>query len=216
MGIELSRRMGLADSDEVNLALLCVLHDIGKIGIPHKILNKPSKLTDEEWELMKSHDQKGYDIAMSSTDYMQIADAILHHHERWDGKGYPDGLSKETIPLLSRFIAVIDSYDAMVSERPYKKALSDEEAIAELLKNAGTQFDPAIVKEFVQMVAKDKEYLSADIFNVNADSTEDERPNSARYKNTKRLESEEVHLIPYVKYTLDKEFLIIKWDEKFI
>ncbi|MDO4177343.1 MAG: diguanylate cyclase, partial [Bacillota bacterium] len=138
----------------------------------------------------------------------------LHHHERWDGKGYPDGLSKETIPFLSRFIAVIDSYDAMVSERPYKKALSSEEAIAELLKNAGTQFDPAIVNEFVQMVASDKLDLNADIFNaIESPSDEEERPNSARYKNSKQMENKEVHNVPYVKYTLDKDFRIIKWDE---
>ncbi|MCQ2545725.1 MAG: diguanylate cyclase, partial [Clostridia bacterium] len=216
MGIELSRRIGLPDSEEVNLALLCVLHDIGKIGIPLEILNKPGKLTDEEWELMKTHVDKGYEIAMSSTDYAPIAKAIRHHHERWDGNGYPDGLSKETIPILSRFIAVIDAYDAMISKRPYKRTLSREEAVHELLKNAGTQFDPKVVNEFVQMVTQDDVDFDADIFNAKPNMEDDgERPSSSRRNKPAKLGGEEVHTIPYSRYTLDKDMHIIRHDEAF-
>ena len=159
IGRKFAKRLKLSDNEISQLELLCVLHDIGKIGIPLEILNKPGKLNDDEWKLMETHVEKGYKIAASSADFAPIADLILHHHERWDGKGYPSGLSKETIPLLSRIISVIDAYDAMISVRPYKSAMSHDAARLELAKNAGTQFDPRIVSEFLLMLHEDGDQI---------------------------------------------------------
>ncbi|MCF0224447.1 MAG: HD domain-containing protein, partial [Fibrobacter sp.] len=156
MGRELGKRLGFTDEQQSNLSLLCLLHDIGKIGVPLEILNKPGRLTKEEFEVMKTHAEKGYHIANSSPALQKIADMIRHHHERWDGLGYPDGLSQETIPVLSRIISVIDAYDAMVSNRCYRKAMSQQEAFDELRKCAGSQFDPHIVSLFIEMLEQDR------------------------------------------------------------
>lgn len=163
MGAELGRRIELSDIQQSKLALLCLLHDIGKVGVPMEILNKPGKLTDEEWKIMRSHVEKGYEIAMSNTELRQIAEEIRHHHERWDGNGYPDGLSRESIPVLSRVIAVVDAFDAMINDRPYRKGMPIPKAIEELKSCAGSQFDPYIVSEFIRLVSeKYADSLAAD------------------------------------------------------
>lgn len=154
MGAELGKRIELSDIQQSKLALLCLLHDIGKVGIPMEILNKPGKLTDEEWKIMRSHVEKGYEIAMSNSELRQIAEEIRHHHERWDGNGYPDGLSRESIPVLSRVIAVVDAFDAMINDRPYRKGMPVSKAIEELKSCAGSQFDPYIVSEFIRLVSE--------------------------------------------------------------
>ena len=154
-GLELGRRFGLSDLEMSQLSLLCLLHDIGKVGIPLEILNKPGRLTPEEWEVLKSHAEKGYQIAISSWELRDIADMILYHHERWDGKGYPKGLEGEDIPLLSRIISVVDSYDAMINNRSYRRAISTEEAKAEMRRCSGTQFDPNLTEEFLKMLDED-------------------------------------------------------------
>jgi len=152
----LSRRLGdslgLNDKELVELELLSMLHDIGKIGIDDSILTKPNSLTDDEWREMKKHPEIGYRIAMAAPELKHIAEYILDHHERWDGKGYPQGLAGEEIPILSRVISVVDSYDAMTHDRVYKKAISKEDAKKEILNNAGTQFDPETAKLFVDKV----------------------------------------------------------------
>lgn len=131
-----------------DLQLFAMLHDIGKVGIDDRILNKPGKLSEEEWIIMKKHPEIGYRIAISLPELSSIAEYILTHHERWDGQGYPKGLKGEQIPLLSRILAVADAYDAMTEERVYKKKRSKAEAMEEIMKNSGTQFDPAIVEIF--------------------------------------------------------------------
>ncbi|MEK0453826.1 MAG: hypothetical protein AGIKBDMD_01802 [Synergistaceae bacterium] len=153
---ELSTRTGrmlnLMEKDLGELQLLGMLHDIGKIGIDDKILNKPGKLTEEEWIVMKKHPEIGYRIARASHKLSRIADYILSHHERWDGMGYPRGLKGEDIPLLSRILSVADAYDAMTEDRIYRKALSKEEAIEEIRRNSGSQFDPLIANIFIESV----------------------------------------------------------------
>lgn len=147
----LSEVMHLTDTQASSLELLCLLHDVGKVGIPSDILLKPGKLTDEEWEIMKTHTEKGYRIAMTSPDLRGIAEMILHHHERWDGKGYPSGLRGEDIPLLDRIITVLDSFDVMTHDRPYHKAIPLEAAKEELVRCSGTQFDPRVVEYFLKI-----------------------------------------------------------------
>ena len=129
-----------------------LLHDIGKIAIEESILNKPGKLTDDEWEEIKRHPEKGYRILSTVNDMSEMAEYVLCHHERWDGNGYPKCLKEEEIPFQSRIIAVADAYDAMTSERSYRSALPEAIAIEELQKNAGLQFDPEVVRVFIEKV----------------------------------------------------------------
>ncbi len=151
---QLSKSIGemlnLPQKNLVELELFSMLHDIGKVGIDDHILNKPGKLTEEEWAVMKKHPEIGYRIAMSSPELEPIAEYILSHHERWDGKGYPLGLKGENIPLLARILAVADAYDAMTEDRVYRKALTKQDALGEIERNAGTQFDPFIAQKFIQ------------------------------------------------------------------
>ncbi|HWQ73280.1 MAG TPA: PocR ligand-binding domain-containing protein [Desulfitobacteriaceae bacterium] len=148
----IGRVMGFSEIEVNKLKVVGLLHDIGKIAIEEGILNKPGKLTRKEWNEIKRHPEIGYRILTTSHDMLELADCILAHHERWDGKGYPKGLKGEAIPRVARIIALADSYDAMTSERAYKRALSEEEALAEICKNSGIQFDPEIVKIFLERV----------------------------------------------------------------
>lgn len=127
-----------------------LVHDIGKILVPDRILNKPSKLTKEEEQIVRKHVEWGYATLSQNSRLSHIAKNILHHHERWDGNGYPYGISKKDIPLASRILAVADSYDAMTNKRPYRRALTKDEAIQEIKDNSGTQFDPYIVRTFIE------------------------------------------------------------------
>jgi len=152
----LGQRLNLDEAELGKLAILAVLHDIGKVAIPKDILLKPADLSSDEWKIMKTHTNIGYRIAKASPELEEIADCILHHHERWDGTGYPDKLKGEEIPLLSRIISVVDSHDVMVHNRPYHKAISENEAFNELLRCSGTQFDPKIVIEMISMLKEEK------------------------------------------------------------
>jgi HD-GYP domain-containing protein (c-di-GMP phosphodiesterase class II) len=127
------------------------LHDIGKIGISELIIAKEGKLTVDEYEIVKTHPLVGETIIEPVPFLSQIKEVIRHHHERYDGYGYPDGLTGETIPLMSRIILIADSYDAMTSDRPYRKALTHDEAVIEIRKHAGTQFDPGLVEAFLSV-----------------------------------------------------------------
>lgn len=144
--------LGLSAIQLAELEVFCKLHDIGKIGIDERLLRKPGPLTSAEWQIMKTHPEIGYRIASTVPELESIADYILAHHERWDGTGYPKGLTGEEIPLLARILAVVDAYDAMTQDRPYRKALSASQAKEELRANACTQFDPHIVDLFLALL----------------------------------------------------------------
>ena len=152
MAFQLGIELHLSDSQMDDLLLLALLHDLGKVGVPNSILEKPSKLMEEEWEMMKRHTEIGYHIASSSNDLSHIADAILSHHEHWDGNGYPRKLKGREIPYLARIISVIDSYDVMTHARVYKQPISRSAALVELRRCSGTQFDPEITLAFCHLL----------------------------------------------------------------
>jgi two-component system, cell cycle response regulator len=146
----------IPEGEMAHLLQAAALHDVGKVGIPDAILEKPAPLDDEEWEFMRKHTQIGERILGAAPALTQAAKIVRSTHERMDGKGYPDCLSGETIPLASRVIAVCDAYDAMISPRPYRAAMSPEGAISELRRNSGTQFDPPVVDAFIAVLAERK------------------------------------------------------------
>jgi len=150
--------MHFSDEEKKILSLTTELHDIGKVIIPDHILNKKDRLNREEFEQIKKHSEAGYRIAKATVEIAHIADYILYSHERWDGRGYPKGLKETEIPLISRMVYIIDSYDAMIHDRPYRKALTQIQAIDELILNAGTQFDPHLVDIFVNKVLINLEF----------------------------------------------------------
>lgn len=138
-------------SEKEDMRLLARVHDVGKITIPDYILNKPGKLTDEEYEIVKKHSEAGYKIIKNITDSDFVAEGVLSHHERWDGLGYPQGIKGTEIPIYARILSVCDSYDAMIEDRVYRDSLSEQEALEEIKKNKGTQFDPDIVDAFLKV-----------------------------------------------------------------
>lgn len=154
MVADMAAALGLPQRSIVDLRLLAQFHDIGKVGLPDRILFKPAELTPDERLEMQRHCEIGHRIALSSPDLMHIADWVLKHHEWWNGEGYPLGLRGESIPLECRILAIADAYDTMTSDRPYRKAMSEEEAIAELKRCAGTQFDPELVEKFIDMLSQ--------------------------------------------------------------
>ncbi len=135
------------------IRLAALLHDLGKIGIPDAVLHKPGPLTAEEWAIMRGHPEIGQQIlAQVGGVFALLSRIVVAHHERWDGKGYPHGLAKEAIPIGARILSVVDSYDAMLSDRPYRKPLSAAQARAELRRCSGSQFDPIVVAAFLQVL----------------------------------------------------------------
>jgi len=148
----IGKAYNLSDDKLNELKIAGKLHDIGKIAVDEYILNSQNKLSDDEWTQVRRHPETGYRLLCTSSEYYKIAEYVLSHHERWDGKGYPKGLKGEEIPWKSRVIAIADAYDAMTCERSYKNTLTQEEAIREIKKNAGHQFDPDIAKMFVENV----------------------------------------------------------------
>jgi diguanylate cyclase (GGDEF)-like protein/PAS domain S-box-containing protein len=150
----LGEAVELSRNDLDTLCLLADMHDIGKLGVPEYILFKPAALTETEWEEIRRHPEVGYRIALSSAELAPVAELIRQHHERWNGQGYPRGLRGEETHILSRILAIADAYDAMTSKRPYRSARSPAEALEELKRSAGTQFDPHLVEIFVRLLRK--------------------------------------------------------------
>ena len=152
-----AREIDCAEEEIQDIRWGALLHDIGKIGVPDAILRKPSKLTDAEWVIMRKHPEIGEEILASTERMRGVAALVRHHQEKWDGTGYPDGLKGEEIPLGARILAVCDTYSAITDDRPYKKARSHDEAVAELHRCAGAQFDPAVVEAFCRVVEPKRE-----------------------------------------------------------
>ncbi|NQT66063.1 MAG: HD domain-containing protein [Actinobacteria bacterium] len=152
--VQLGRAINLPQNKLDELVLLPNLHDIGKIAIPDKILMKKGKLTAKEWKIIKKHPEIGYKIAESTPQIASIAEDILSHHEWWNGTGYPQGLMGEDIPINVCITSIVDAYDVMTFGRPYREAISEEEAIEELGRCSGTQFNPMLVQKFVILLKK--------------------------------------------------------------
>ncbi len=146
----LGQQLNLSEETLRALRIAGLLHDVGKIGIPDHILKKPGKLTNEEYEIMKQHVVLSEMIIKGVPHLNDVLDAVAHHHERFDGRGYPHGKQAEAIPLLGRIMAIADAYSAMCMDRPYRKGLSWEQARTELERGAGSQFDPHLVPLFIQ------------------------------------------------------------------
>lgn len=149
--LHVARDLGLQENLLGDIETAALLHDIGKIGVPDSILNKPAKLTDHEYDVMKKHPEYGWAVLKQVPGMERASLIVLHHHEGFDGKGYPAGLQGSEIPMGSRIVSVIDAFDAMVSCRPYRNGLPFEEAERRLLQAAGTQFDPAVVQSFLPL-----------------------------------------------------------------
>ncbi len=155
---EIARRAGKSESVQENIYLIGLLHDVGKIGIPDTILNKPGKLTDEEYAVIKTHPLQGDKILRNISEFPELAIGARWHHERYDGYGYPDGIAGEQIPEEARIIAVADAYDAMTSSRSYRDPLSQERVRSEIVNGRWSQFDPVFADVMLQMIDEDVGY----------------------------------------------------------
>jgi HD-GYP domain-containing protein (c-di-GMP phosphodiesterase class II) len=153
--VTVGREMGLSEAEIYELEVSALFHDIGKIGVPDSVLLKPSRLTDDEFSQMKLHPSKSFEILKDFSVFKEIAVNAKHHHERFDGRGYPEGLKGNQIPLFARIILISDTFDAMTSTRTYRKGLSFDVAFAELNEFSGTQFDPEIVEKFISCMNKE-------------------------------------------------------------
>lgn len=161
--LELGSGIGLKEEDLILLEITALLHDVGKTRVPDNILLKPAGLTTEEYEIIKKHSAWGAEIiglVFAEEESAALAEVIRHHHERYDGGGYPDGLKDDAIPLLSQIIAVADAFDAMTSDRAYRKAMNKEAAVDILLQESGKQFHPGLVRLFVNLITHRQQSLN--------------------------------------------------------
>jgi HD-GYP domain-containing protein (c-di-GMP phosphodiesterase class II) len=155
LSIGMALHMGLSRVEMDRIRVAALLHDLGKLALPGEILDKPSSLTDVEWQVVGEHPRIGQVILEQATSMREAVPIVLHHHERYDGTGYPHGLRGEEIPLGARIVAVADAYHAMVHERPYKSALTHAQALAELRRHAASQFDPTVVEVFIAIFGEE-------------------------------------------------------------
>lgn len=158
LAVKIAEKMGLSEIAQDEIMVCGLVHDIGKILIPVDILNKPGKLDPDEYEVIKRHSRFGCDMLMESKHLHRIANIVLHHHEHWDGNGYPHGIKHENIPIESQILMVADTWDAMTSERIYKKAKTPMEAKAELIALSGKQFSPKVVHAFLELIKEETIY----------------------------------------------------------
>jgi HD-GYP domain-containing protein (c-di-GMP phosphodiesterase class II) len=170
--VAIARRLALSDKQIQHIWLAGYLHDIGKIGIKEAVLNKPGKLDEAEWKLIQQHPVFAGRILGPIPELNDIIEIVVHHHERYDGSGYPDRLEGGGIPLGARVLSVADTYDALTSKRPYRDALSEEEALRILEEAAGTQLDPVIVKAFLEVRCQEDKQPEASAFAI-SDSVQD-------------------------------------------
>jgi len=155
LAIRLSQRLGLDETEIAHLRRGALLHDIGKMAIPDSILQKPGRLTDEEWDIIRQHPATGYQILLNIEYLRPALDVIYAHHERWDGSGYPRGLKGEEIPLMARIFALADVWDSLLSDQPYRSAWPEEAIRVYILQQSGLQFDPKLAQEFLDMVKQE-------------------------------------------------------------
>jgi HD-GYP domain-containing protein (c-di-GMP phosphodiesterase class II) len=158
-GVRVARDLGLGEERLHDIEIAALLHDIGKIGIPDAILRHPGPLSDADWQLMRKHPEYGWAIVRLFADFDRASLFVLHHHERWDGAGYPAGLKGTEIPVGARIVAVIDAFDAMTANRPYRRGLKLDEAIKRLVDGRGAQFDAAVVDCFVRRASEERELV---------------------------------------------------------
>lgn len=156
IALEIAAKLGYSKKEKEMLSYAALIHDIGKVGIPDSILMKPETLTEKEYSIMKKHPEIGEFIINPSIRNKKILNAVLHHHERYDGNGFPDGLKGNKIPQSARILAIADSLSAMMSKRPYRNGLSKEKIILELKRNSGTQFEPELVKICLNLIENEK------------------------------------------------------------
>jgi HD-GYP domain-containing protein (c-di-GMP phosphodiesterase class II) len=154
-GMRVAQELGIDGRGLLDIEVAALLHDIGKMGVPDAILRKPGRLTEEEFAIIKKHPEYGWAVLRQMPGFEKASLFVLHHHENFDGKGYPAGLKEQEIPIGSRIVSVIDAFDAMVSSRPYRQGLSFDEAIRRLILSSGTQFDPVIVQCFLGIAQAD-------------------------------------------------------------
>jgi HD-GYP domain-containing protein (c-di-GMP phosphodiesterase class II) len=159
----LADQLGLEPEERQSVELAGLLHDVGKIGVPGTILRKPGPLTDDEYDAIKQHAALGDAIVRDLPNVDAVKAGVRHHHERWDGTGYIDGLAGEDIPLIARIVSVADAFSAMTTTRPYRKALTVAEALRRLREASGTQLDPRLVTAFVEAVEADTPRLPVDL-----------------------------------------------------
>jgi len=155
----IAKQLNLSRQVQEDIYYMGLIHDIGKIGVPDEIINKTSRLTDEEYAIIKTHTTIGGEILEKMSEMPDIALGARYHHERFDGKGYPEGLKGELIPMVARIIGVADAYDAMTSNRSYRKALPQEVVRSEIVKGIGTQFDPIFAEVMMKIIDDDTEYV---------------------------------------------------------
>jgi HD-GYP domain-containing protein (c-di-GMP phosphodiesterase class II) len=154
-GMRVAQELGIDGRGLLDIEVAALLHDIGKMGVPDAILRKPGRLTEEEFAIIKKHPEYGWAVLRQMPGFEDASLFVLHHHENYDGKGYPAGLKEMEIPIGSRIVSVIDAFDAMVSSRPYRQGLGFDEAIRRLIQASGTQFDPVIVQCFLRIAQAD-------------------------------------------------------------